>query len=153
MHLRDGLSVMSPAGVCLDVNAALCEMTGFGHEELVGHGLPQPYSPPEHHDATMAAFRRLLDEDVASLEITFMRRSGERFPVLITPTVLRDAAGTPICLVATIKDVTQSERAERQLRESEARYRSLVEGMFDGLAYCRMHYDEAGRAVDWEYLP
>lgn len=151
-HLRDGLSVMSPAGVCLDVNAAFCEMTGFAREELVGHGLPQQYSPPEEHDANVAAFRRLLDEDVASLEITFMRKSGERFPVLITPTVLRDAAGAPICLVATIKDVTQSERAEQQLRESEARYRGLVDGMFDGLAYCRMYYDEAGHGVDWEYL-
>jgi PAS domain S-box-containing protein len=151
-HFRDGLVVLSPAGVILDVNAAFCDMTGFGHEELVGHGLPQPYCPAEEHDANLRAFHRLLDQDVISLEVTFMRRSGERFPVTIIPTVLRDAEDAPICLVATVRNMTESERAERQLRESEARYRSLVDGMFDGLAYCRMYYDDSGQAVDWEYL-
>jgi putative nucleotidyltransferase with HDIG domain len=35
---------------------------------------------------------------------------------------------------------------------SEERYRGLVEGMHDGLAYCRMLYDGENKPVDWIYL-
>lgn len=152
-HLSDGLEVMSPAGVILDVNSAFCAMTGFSREELLGHHLPQPYSPPERHEANAEAFHQLLvDREVRPLEMTLMRRDGERFPALISPTVLRDADDEPVCLVATIKDMTDAAGARQRLQASEARYRNLVDGMFDGLAYCRMYFDEDRRPVDWEYL-
>ena len=43
-------------------------------------------------------------------------------------------------------------RAEGALRQSEARYRSLFENMAEGLAYCKMLFDDAGRPVDFVYL-
>ena len=41
---------------------------------------------------------------------------------------------------------------EQQLRQSEARYRGLFDNMVEGLAYCRMVNDPAGRPVDFVYL-
>jgi len=41
---------------------------------------------------------------------------------------------------------------EDRLRESEGKWRSLFENMLEGLAYCRMIYDDEGRPVDWLYL-
>jgi len=41
--------------------------------------------------------------------------------------------------------------AERALRASESRYRSLFENMLDGFAHARI-IRERGEAVDWEYL-
>jgi two-component system sensor histidine kinase/response regulator len=41
--------------------------------------------------------------------------------------------------------------SEKVLRESERRYRSLFENMHNGLAYCRMHY-ENDEPVDFTYL-
>ena len=151
-HLHEGFTLLSPSGVQLDVNPAFCAMTGFSREELVGHGIPQPYSPPEEHATNRRAFLRLLDEEASSAEITFMRKDGERFPVLITPTVMRDAEGEPICLLATIRDIGEQKRAEEALRASEARYRGLVDGMLEGLAYCRMITDDEGQPRDWLYL-
>jgi len=49
-----------------------------------------------------------------------------------------------------------SEREHKQvadaLRESQERYHKLVEGMTEGMAYCRMLYDDHGHPVDWIYL-
>jgi diguanylate cyclase (GGDEF)-like protein/PAS domain S-box-containing protein len=38
------------------------------------------------------------------------------------------------------------------LQESEKRYRSLFENMFEGFAYCRMLYDDKERPIDFIYL-
>ena len=43
--MQDGVSVLTPEGVHIEANPALCEMTGFSREELVGVGVPHPYWP------------------------------------------------------------------------------------------------------------
>ena len=151
-HLQDGFALLTPTGVHLDVNAALCEMSGFTREELVGVGLPHPYWPPEDRESIVRDLLRHVAGATDRVEATFMRKNGARFPVLITPSVMRDAQGEPICVLATIKDIGEQKRAEEALRASEARYRGLVDGMLEGLAYCRMITDDAGQPRDWLYL-
>jgi PAS domain S-box-containing protein len=126
-HLQDGFVVLSREGVHLDVNQAFCAMTGYAREELLGVGLPHPYWPPEERRRIAATLRADLEGRKGRVELTFRRRSGERFPVLITPSLMRDPEGEAFCIFATIKDVSEQRRTETRLRESEARYRSVVE--------------------------
>ena len=159
-HLNEGFSLMSPAGVQLDVNPAFCAMVGLSRDELIGCGIPQPYSPPEEHDANSLAFRRLLeDEDVTSVEATFMRKDGERFPVLITPTVMHNGEGRPAYLFATIKDVSAQRLAERQLRRANRELQAVTncnqallracdeETLLREI--CRIVCDDAGYRMAW----
>ena len=133
-RLNEGLCLLSPSGVQLDVNPAFCAMVGFSRAELVGHGIPQPFSPPEDREANALRFAQLIEWSEASIEATFMRKDGQRFPVLLVPTVMRDGDGEPFCILATIKDMTDASRAEEALRASEQKYRDLFDtaevGMF-----------------------
>lgn len=43
--------------------------------------------------------------------------------------------------IGTVQDISELIHAEESLRESEFRYRSLFENMFEGVAYCRMFYE------------
>ena len=137
-HLQDGFALLGPEGVHLDVNLAFCKMTGFSREELVGHGLPHPYWPPEEREGIERTLLENLAGPPQRTELTLMRKSGERFQVLLTPTVMRDEDDRPICIFATIKDITLQKHAEEALRASEAKYRNLFESAEVGMFRTRL---------------
>ncbi len=55
-------------------------------------------------------------------------------------------------IILSTEIISERVRAEDALRESESRYRSLFEHMEEGVAYCRMVFDEQGRPTDFVYL-
>jgi len=46
----------------------------------------------------------------------------------------------------------EKKRAEKALKLSEEKYRSLFENMINGYAYCRLIFDENDEPVDFVYL-
>ena len=132
-HLQDGFSLLSPQGVHLDVNPALCTMVGYTFEELIGVGLPHPYWPPEERERIANGLRPSL-EAPASVEATYMRKDGRRFPVLIAPSVIRDQAGELVCIFSTVKDISELKRAQTELAESNARLKRSLEGTVRALS-------------------
>ncbi len=141
--MRDGFSVLDANAVHLDVNPAFCRMTGLSKEELVGAGPPHPYWPPEKYAEIEKAFQKTLRGDFEHLELTFMRKNGERFPVIVSPSWVQDKQGNVISYFATVKDITEQKQAEESLRKSEEHYRMLADTMNDGLG----EIDESGRYV------
>lgn len=131
--LRDGFSMLDARGISLDANPALCHMTGFSRDELIGLEAPFPYWPPEEYEAIWAAFRETLEGHCPSFELTFMRRSGERFPVLVSPFSVKDKDGVVISYSATVQDITERTRTEAALRESEEKFRTLFENAGDAI--------------------
>ncbi len=127
-HLRDGLALLTPAGVHLDVNPAFCEMTGFARNELIGSGLPLPYWPPELRDQYATGWERLFLEKPQPLELVFMRRSGDRFPVRFFPTILRDGMGRASLVVATVSEPVGPPHEGMATASDLARLRRALEG-------------------------
>jgi PAS domain S-box-containing protein len=55
------------------------------------------------------------------------------------------------CYIGTVIDITERKLLSEQLRNSEAKYRSLFENIPKGIAYCRMIYEE-GSLADFIFL-
>jgi PAS domain S-box-containing protein len=124
----DGVCITDPGGVHLEVNGALCQMTGFSRAELVGGTAPFPYWSPEGMDAIHAAFARTLRGDYEDFELLFRRKNGERFPALVHPSELTGVDGKPLFYLATVKDISERKRAEEDLRQSERRLQLALAG-------------------------
>ncbi len=137
-QFQEGFSLLDADGTLLDVNPAMCDMVGYDREELIGAGVPHPYWPPEDLERIARDLQCCLAGDARARELLFVRKSGERFPVLLTPSVIRDEAGEPICVLALIRDVSAQHDQELALRTSEARYARA---------------QEVGRVGSWEYDP
>jgi len=56
-----------------------------------------------------------------------MRKNGEVFPVYEKTSVVKDKDGKQIGIVSVVEDITLRKRLEQALKESEERYRTLVE--------------------------
>ena len=118
--MQDGLSVLDASGVHIEVNPALCQMTGFSREELLGRGPPHPYWPPEEQQQIEVALDRTLRGATEDLESNFMRRSGERFPVIVSQSTVKDGQGQTLGLLTTVKDISERKRSEQQLAAAKA---------------------------------
>lgn len=106
---------------------------GWRAEEVLGR--PIPVIPDERADEFVELRARMLAaETLAPFETVRMRKDNSRLEVIIHPRLLLDREGEPWALLAIVKDISERKaferetlRAEEQLRESEARYRMLVE--------------------------
>lgn len=149
--MQDGFSVLNLDGVAVEANPAFCQMTGFSMDELVGAAPPHPYWPPEDY----VRIQEVLDESAngngSTFELTFMRKTGQRFPVIVSAFTVLNRNGDPISYAATVKDITGRKQAEEamrgwnqtlerrvavrtaELKQSEARFRQLVDATFEGV--------------------
>jgi len=131
--MPDGFSITDSTGVHIDVNPAFCAMTGFSREELIGSSSEQLFWPPGEHEQIRSAVSDALKVGADHVELTFMRKDGEHFPVIINPFVITDASGMIIGFAASVKDITRRVKLQASLRDSEARYRALFERAADAI--------------------
>ena len=64
--------------------------------------------------------------------------------------VVRDAGGRPVQMLGIVIDITERKRIEEQLITSNERYSSLFRNTLNGIAYCRMIFQD-DRPVDFIY--
>ncbi len=69
----------------------------------------------------------------SNIDYRIVRPNGEIRFVSTRYEVMRDASERPVRLIGTIHDVTERKQAEETLRESEERYRAVVEQAADGI--------------------
>ncbi len=113
--MKDGFSLLDNQGVHLSVNDALCHMTGFTKEELIGVGPPHPYWPREQYQNIQKTFQDTLEGKFAEFELIFKRKNGKRFPVIVSPSWLKDKEGNIISYFATIKDISSMMKMRKQI--------------------------------------
>jgi len=70
-------------------------------------------------------------------ELRFRHKNGHRIWTMLNATPLRGQDGTYAGAIGMISDISDRVRTEARLRRNEARYRSLVESMHEGLVIAR----------------
>nr|WP_315490210.1 PAS domain S-box protein [uncultured Rhodoferax sp.] len=105
-------------GHVIYVNPAMCEMTGYRADELLGRLPPYPYWHPDETEKHWADNRADLSgrAGLTGYESRFRHRDGRDVFTMIYTTPLIDAAGTHKGWMSSVVDITAQKRAEEQQR-------------------------------------
>jgi PAS domain S-box-containing protein len=124
------------------VNPFQEKITGYSAGELVGTYIWDRMEPGPAKDASPAYLKQLVLEQPSPTPYfnRNIRKNGEIFDVRIDWNYKRDSQGRLTGFVSIVSDITKQKQAEKELRESEERYRKLAESTTD-IVYI---LDEAG---------
>jgi two-component system, cell cycle sensor histidine kinase and response regulator CckA len=112
-------------------NSSFCEVSGYSYGEIIGNtteGLDFWNDPLDQ-----AKVRELIEKQghVWNYEAKVKMKDGNKRRILIS-TRLLDYEGLP-CLLVNIRDVEELMQSEDALRESEVKYKSILDNTLDGI--------------------
>jgi two-component system, LuxR family, sensor histidine kinase DctS len=128
--LITGLRARDLQGQVTYANPAFCAMVGFDIDELRRSAPPHwpPYWPPERAPEYASRLPTRLDltaalrrESREGFETEFMRKSGERFPVMIYEAPLVDGEGRHTGWMSAVVDLSAQRRIEELSRQQQDR--------------------------------
>jgi PAS domain S-box-containing protein len=135
ISLRDAVFIIDAKTVeIIECNPAASEIFGYSRNELVG----RTTSFLHINEASLEEFRRHLYAAVeregflSRLEFKMRRKDGTVLSTENSVVPLNDEQNKLIGWVSVVRDITEHKRAEEAIRQSEERYRTILENVEDG---------------------
>jgi PAS domain S-box-containing protein len=142
-----GIFLLDPEGHVASWNTGAENLKGYTREEILGRHFSIFYPPevvasgwPQEELRRARKLGRFEDEGWR------VRKDGSRFWANVTITALYDRAGTLTGFAKITRDLTERRKHEEELRESEQRFRLMVDSVRDYAIYM---LDVDGNVRSW----
>ena len=124
-----GISLTAPDGK-LHANKAICDMLGYTETELTKLKW-QDITHPDDIESTQEMVDLILSKQRSSAEWEkrYLHKNGNIVWVDISSVLTSDSAGKEPYFITTIIDITQRKHAELAIKESERRFRDMLENI------------------------
>jgi diguanylate cyclase (GGDEF)-like protein/PAS domain S-box-containing protein len=140
----EGIVVCDQSGTVEFINPALTSMLGYSASELIGKSW-LVFVPENKRDIALEADAKRAEGIVERYDIELEHKNGNPVPVQISASPRYDnLTGKFAGSLAVMTDISNLQKAEKAIRESEEKYRLIFERAPLGV----LHYDSSGVITD-----
>ncbi|MBO9516805.1 MAG: PAS domain S-box protein [Porphyrobacter sp.] len=139
--------MLDPSGIVSSWNAGAERLKGYRPSEIIGRHFSQFYTEEDLARGIPArALKAALEEGRFEAEGWRLRKDGSRFWANVVIDSIRDEEGQHVGFAKITRDLSERREAEEALRQSEERFRMLVQSVTDYAIYM---LDPTGRVSSW----
>lgn len=122
-----GYHIVDLEGNIIKINKTEANMLGYKSSEMIGKSIFN-FIVPEERELSRENLRKINNKMILPqrYERIFIKKNKERLFASVQSVLEIDDDGQPVSIWATVEDITDSKKAEKQLIESEEKYRKLV---------------------------
>ncbi|MAU08278.1 MAG: hypothetical protein CL607_00535 [Anaerolineaceae bacterium] len=128
--MQEGAATITPDGTILYSNPYLARILEEPLDQLASQEIDK-YIVPDQRKQFLSLLHRALSENGCHGEFECQNRDGRVIPLYISASPFSVDESQLICLILT--DLTEKNRKENELRQSEARYRTVVTALHEGI--------------------
>jgi two-component system NtrC family sensor kinase len=132
-HAPDMYHTLDDQGIIIDCNETEARMLGYEKEELLGRSITDVFTD-ESKEMFKTDFPRLnREKKLINLEREYVRKDGSTFPAMLNVFSEYDEDGHFVKAKTISRDITILKFAEKALKDSEQKYRDLVDNALVGI--------------------
>jgi diguanylate cyclase (GGDEF)-like protein/PAS domain S-box-containing protein len=131
--MGEGFALTSD-GEIVQVNPALCAITGYAEEDLLGARAPFPFWPADAREHHAEVLRRIVGAGGGEFELELERPDGSRFVAHISA-VPTDVGDGRRCFLNTVRDVTDL-RAHEAAQRRHAEQLAAITDVIREIGHC-----------------
>ena len=126
--IEDAIVVIDLDGYMVDLNEATLRIGGYKDKsQVIGRNAFELIAPKDYQIVMDDLKDRIAGRPKQRMEYTIQPEGSKAVDVELTASTIRDDKGNPKQYIAVLRDITERKQAEKQLRESEKKYKELVE--------------------------
>jgi len=130
-NMQEGYYESNPGGKFTFVNNAIYKIYGYTKDEVIGTGY-EKYVDKDTAKLLFETFTKIYTTgQPLTIEYAAIRKDGTRIFVQNSGSLLIDETGETIGFHGLILNITERKEAEQTLKESEEKYRTILEGIED----------------------
>jgi PAS domain S-box-containing protein len=117
--------------IVTEISPSVYAQAGWDPEDVIGHPVTDFYRDPSAREV----FAKTLKEKgvVNDYELQLLAKDGRVIQVSVSSHIVSDDRGQALGVEGVLRDITSRKQIERALRESEEKFRTMVETSIQGI--------------------